>query len=214
MFMHDVVLPVLNEVDALPSVINELPPNFSPIVVDNGSTDGSASVARSLGARVILEPRRGFGAACYAGLLAATTDIVCFMDCDGSLDSRDLPRVASPVADGAADLVLGRRSASDAWPAHARIANRAIAWELRRRFGVSLHDIGPMRAAQRTSLLGLGLRDRGFGWSLEMVLKACERRWRLAEVSVSYGERIGRSKVTGSVIGSLKAARDMARVLS
>jgi dTDP-L-rhamnose 4-epimerase len=214
MCMPDVVLPVLNEVDALPSVLNELPPGFSPIVVDNGSTDGSPSVAGALGARVIIEPRRGFGAACFAGLLASTTDIVCFMDCDGSLDPRDLPRVASPVADNAADIVLGRRSASGAWPAHARIANRVVALELRRRFGVPLHDIGPMRAARRASLLDLGLCDRRFGWPLEMVVRACEQRWRVAEVPVSYRPRIGRSKVTGSVIGSLKAARDMARVLS
>jgi glycosyltransferase involved in cell wall biosynthesis len=212
-YMYEVVLPVLNEADALPRVLNGLPPGFIPLVVDNGSTDGSQTLARSLGARVVIEPQRGFGAACYAGLLAATTEIVCFMDCDGSLDPRDLPLVSSPVADGTSDLVLGRRS-GDAWPAHALLANRAIAWELRRRFGVALQDIGPMRAARRASLLGLGLRDRRFGWPLEMVVRACERQWRLAEVPVSYSGRIGHSKVTGTVMGSLKAALDMARVLA
>jgi glycosyltransferase involved in cell wall biosynthesis len=213
--MHEVVLPVLNEADGLPWVLNRLPAGFLAIVVDNGSTDGSGDLARSLGARVVEEPRRGFGAACYAGLLASTTDLVCFMDGDGSLDPQDLPAVTSPIVGGAADLVLGRRRAvGDAWPAHARVANRVVAWELSRRFGTSLHDIGPMRGARRASLLDLGLRDRRFGWPLEMVVRACERGWRVAEVPVTYSRRAGRSKVTGTLIGSLRAARDMARVLS
>src|SRR5262249_14264020 len=120
--MPDVVLPVLDEVDALPIVLARMPRGYAPIVVDNGSNDGSARVACSLGARVIDEPQRGFGAACLAGLRAATSDVVCFMDCDGSLDAGELPAVAVPVAEGAADLVLGARRATDAgaWPLHAR----------------------------------------------------------------------------------------------
>jgi dTDP-L-rhamnose 4-epimerase len=212
--MHEVVLPVLDEAEALPSVIDGLPAGFSPIVVDNGSTDGSPEIARSLGARVVEEPRRGFGAACYTGLLAATADIVCFMDCDGSLDPLDLRLVATPIAEGDADLVLGRRLDGRGWPIHARMANRAVAWELRRRFGVALHDIGPMRSARRESLLELDLRDRRYGWPLEMVVKACECGWRVEEVDVAYSTRAGRSKVTGTVTGSLRAARDMARVLA
>lgn len=212
--MHEVVLPVLNEAEALPWVIDRLPAGFSPIVVDNGSTDGSPDIARSLGARVVEEPRRGFGAACYAGLVAATADIVCFMDCDGSLDPQDLRLVAGPIAEGSADLVLGRRSAGRGWPIHARMANRAVAWELRRRFDVALHDVGPMRSARRASVLDLNLHDRRFGWPLEMVVRACERGWRVEEVPVDYSARAGRSKVTGTVIGSFRAARDMARVLS
>jgi glycosyltransferase involved in cell wall biosynthesis len=212
--MHDVVLPVLNESEALPWVLNRLPAGFSPIVVDNGSTDGSPEIARSLGARVVEEPRRGFGAACYTGLVGATADVVCFMDCDGSLDPLDLGLVATPIAEGSADLVLGRRSAGRGWPIHARVANRAVAWELRRRFGVALHDVGPMRGARRASLLDLDLRDRRYGWPLEMVVRACERGWRVEEVPVSYSKRAGRSKVTGTVIGSLRAAHDMTRVLS
>lgn len=213
--MHEVVLPVLNEADGLPCVLNRFPTGFSAIVVDNGSTDGSGDLARFLGAKVVEEPRRGFGAACYAGLLVATTDVVCFMDGDGSLDPRDLPAVTLPVVRGAADLVLGsRRAVGGAWPAHARVANRVVAGELRRRFGVLLHDIGPMRAARRAWLLDLGLRDRRFGWPLEMVVRACERGWRVAEVPVRYSRRAGRSKITGTLVGSLRAARDMARVLS
>ena len=107
--MIDVVLPVLNEAAAIPRVVRTLPPGYRAIVVDNGSTDASATVARGLGATVVTEPRRGFGSACYAGLLAATSDVVCFMDCDGSLDGADLPSVVGPVAAGAADMVLGAR---------------------------------------------------------------------------------------------------------
>src|SRR5215211_1877369 len=122
--MPDVVLPVLDERDALPWVLGRMPDGYVPIVVDNGSTDGSRAVAAALGAQVVVEPRRGFGAACWAGLSAARADVVCFMDCDASFDPRELPRVADPVAAGRADLVLGARSAvSSAWPAHARLAN-------------------------------------------------------------------------------------------
>jgi glycosyltransferase involved in cell wall biosynthesis len=212
--MYDVVLPVLNEADALPWVLGRLPACFSPIVVDNGSNDGSPQIARSLGATVVEEPTRGFGAACYAGLLTATADIVCFMDCDGSLDPRDLERVARPVIDGDADLVLGRRATTYAWAVHSRAANRILTWEVRRRFGVELHDLGPMRAAHRGALLSLDLCDRRYGWPLEMVIKACGRGWRVNEVPVPYHARRGRSKVTGTVIGSLRTARDMAKVLT
>ena len=170
--MVDVVLPVLDEAAALPWVLERMPAGYRPIVADNGSTDGSPELARTLGARVVLEPRRGFGAACHAGLLAARGDVVCFMDCDGSLDPAELPRIAAPVLAGRRDLVLGaRRPERGAWPLHARLANRALALELRRRTGLALTDLGPMRAAPRTGLLELGLKDRRFGWPLEMVLR-------------------------------------------
>jgi glycosyltransferase involved in cell wall biosynthesis len=211
----DVILPVLDEAAALPLVLGRMPAGHRPIVVDNGSTDGSADVARAHGARVVCEPARGFGAACWAGLLAASTDVVCFMDADGSLDPRELPWVWDPVTAGAADLVLGaRRAARGAWPAHARAANRLLARELRRRGGVELFDLGPMRAARREALLGLGIADRRFGWPLEMVLRAARAGWRIEEVPVAYAPRIGRSKVTGSVRGTARAVRDMARVLA
>jgi glycosyltransferase involved in cell wall biosynthesis len=214
--MADVVLPVLDERDALPWVLERMPAGYEPIVVDNGSTDGSGEVAAALGARVVREPQPGFGAACFAGLRAATADVVCFMDCDASFDPRELPRVAGPVAAGTADLVLGaRRAAGDAaWPLHARAANAVLAFELRRRTGVRLTDLGPMRAARREPLLGLGIRDRRFGWPLEMVLRASAAGWRLEEVPVSYLARAGRSKVTGTVRGTVRAVRDMAAVLT
>ena len=212
--MPDVVLPALDEALAIPAVLASLPADFDPIIVDNGSVDDTAKVARRLGARVVVEPRRGFGAACFAGLLTATADIVCFMDCDGSLDGRDLPLVADPVTAGAADLVLGaRRADANAWPLHARIANRVLAFEVRRRTTLRVRDLGPMRAAPRERLLALGLLDRRFGWPLEMVLRAWQDDWRVEEVDVPYAPRVGRSKVTGTVGGTIRAMRDMAQLL-
>lgn len=211
----DVVVPVLDEADALPTVLAGIPAGFEPIVVDNGSTDSSGALARALGARVVEEPTRGFGAACWAGLLAATDDVVCFMDGDGSCSGRDLPRVAAPVTRREADLVLGARhpTTRGAWPWHARTANRVLAWEVRRRTGVACTDLGPMRAARREGLLGLALRDRRFGWPLEMVARAAAQAWRIVEVPVDYAPRVGRSKVTGTLRGCVLAARDMATVL-
>ena len=209
--MPDVVLPVLNEREAIPWVLERMPPGFTPIVADNGSTDGSGDLARKLGAHVVVEATPGFGAACFAGLSAATAEIVCFMDCDASFDPRDLPRIAAPVESGEAGLVLGARRG--AFPLHARAANAVLAFELRRRTGVPLRDLGPMRAARREPLLALGIRDRRFGWPLEMVLRAAAAGWTIRELPVPYYERAGRSKVTGTVKGTLRAVRDMSGVL-
>lgn len=212
--MPDVVLPVLDEVGAIAALVRAMPPGYRAIVVDNGSTDGSGDAARGAGATVVREPERGFGAACWSGLQAATDDVVCFMDGDGSLDPADLPLVVGPVQAGRAHLVLGARVAtSGAWPAHARLANRILAREVRRRTGVALVDLGPMRAARRQDLLALGLVDRRFGWPLEMVLRAVAAGWRIEEVPVPYRPRQGRSKVTGTVRGTVRAVRDMGGIL-
>ena len=208
------ILPVLDELEALPWVLGRMPAGYRAIVADNGSTDGSAELARSLGALVAVEPMRGFGAACWAGLRAASAEVVCFMDCDGSLDPADLPSVAGPVLDGRADLVLGAREGTrSAWKLRHRVANRALALELRRRSGIAVSDLGPMRAASRDALLRLGIEDRRFGWPLEMVLRAARAGWRIEEVGVPYAERTGRSKVTGTAGGYLRTVRDMAAVL-
>jgi hypothetical protein len=143
-----------------------------------------------------------------------TDEVVCFMDGDGSLDPAHLPLVASPVLAGSADLVLGaRRAAPGAWPVHARLANAAIAAELRRRTGRRLSDLGPMRSGRAEAIRSLGIRDRRFGWPLEMVLRSCAAGWQVIEVPVPYGPRVGRSKVTGTVLGTMRAIHDMSRVL-
>ncbi|MFI8320287.1 glycosyltransferase family 2 protein [Streptomyces sp. NPDC085529] len=211
----DVVLPCLDEAEALPWVLARVPAGWRPIVVDNGSTDGSAALAAGLGATVVQEPRRGFGAACHAGLLAADAEFVCFCDCDASLDPGLLPGLLRSVADGSADLVLGRRrpTARGAWPAHARAGNLALSRLLRRRTGLRLRDLGPMRVARREALLGLGLSDRRSGYPLQMVVRAADAGWRVREVDVPYLPRAGRSKVTGTWKGTWQAVHDMRRVL-
>ncbi|GAA2636087.1 glycosyltransferase family 2 protein [Streptomyces spororaveus] len=185
-------------------------------MVDNGSTDGSAELARSLGATVVHENRRGFGAACHAGLLAARADLVCFCDCDASMDPGLLAPMAVRVASGEADLLLGRRrpQGRGAWPVHARAGNLALARMLRRRTGLRLHDLGPMRVARREALLGLELTDRRSGYPLQMVVRACDAGWRVAETDVPYLPRSGKSKVTGTWRGTWQAVRDMRKVLA
>jgi glycosyltransferase involved in cell wall biosynthesis len=215
--MPDVIVPVLDEAAALPALLSAIPPGYRAIVVDNGSVDGSGAIAASYGAIVVTEPVRGFGSACWAGLLAADPDdgVVCFMDGDGSLDPGDLPSVAADVLGNRADLVLGARRPTTlgAWPVHARVANAILAAELRRRTGHHFRDLGPMRAARRGPLLALGIRDRRCGWPLEMVLLASAAGWRLGEVTVPYTNRTGRSKVTGTLRGTVQAVRDMGQVL-
>ena len=211
----DVVLPCLNEAQALPWILQRMPAGYRAIVVDNGSTDGSADIARALGAQVVHETRRGFGAAAHAGLLAATAPIVAFCDADASMDPRDLPLVVDPVAQDDADLVLGRRrpTTRNAWPPHARLANTYLSWRLRRITGVNIHDLGPMRAARRDHLLALDLIDRRSGYPLEMFLGAAAADWRIREVDTGYAPRVGRSKVTGTVRGTLTAIHDMSALL-
>ncbi|HQZ36078.1 MAG TPA: glycosyltransferase family 2 protein [Ilumatobacteraceae bacterium] len=212
--MPDVVLPALNEAAAVAWVLRRMPDGYRAIVVDNGSTDSTAEIAAELGATVVHEPVRGFGSACWAGLQAATDDIVCFMDCDASLDPVALPFVAGFVERDEADLVIGARiAARGAWPAHAKFANRVLAMELRRRTGLRLSDIGPMRAMRREGLLALDMRDRRSGWPLEMVLRAQAAGWRVRNVPVEYSEREGRSKVSGTLKGTIGAVRDMGSLL-
>jgi glycosyltransferase involved in cell wall biosynthesis len=182
--------------------------------VDNGSSDGSAGLAESLGATVVREDRRGFGAAAHAGLLAATAEFVAFCDCDGSLDPAGLPALLAPVMDGSADLVLGSRQPQrGAWPLHARIANIVLASRLRRLTGENVTDLGPMRAARREALVSLALEDRRSGYPLEMFLKASLDNWRIVELPVPYAPRTGKSKVTGTVLGTMTAVRDMSAQL-
>lgn len=210
----DVVLPCLDEAAALPAVLASLPPGYRAIVVDNGSVDGSPAVAASCGALVVHETRRGYGAAVHTGLLAATSEFVAFADADGSLDLGELPFLAEHLVE--ADLVVGRRVpvAAGVWPWHARAGNLLIAALLRRR-GLNVHDIAPLRVCRREALLALDVQDRAFGYPLELLVRAAAAGWRVREVDVTYGPRAAgtRSKVSGSVRGTLRAARDMAGVL-
>ncbi|MBU2663688.1 glycosyltransferase family 2 protein [Actinoplanes bogorensis] len=218
--MTDVVLPCRNEAPALPALLTLMPPGYRAIVVDNGSTDGTAGVAREFGAEVVTVTEPGYGAAVHAGILAADPDdgVVCVMDADGSFDPRELPRLAFPVRVGATDLATARRrpAGRGVWPVHARLGNAVLARRVRRRTGLSVHDIGPMRAVRKEALLGLGLRDRRFGYPLELLLAAGRAGWRVTEVDVGYHPRAAgtKSKVSGSALGTLRAVRDMSAVLA
>ncbi|MEU2982814.1 glycosyltransferase family 2 protein [Micromonospora aurantiaca] len=212
----DVVLPCLDEAAALPAVLTALPPGYRAIVVDNGSRDGSPEVAARHGARVVHEPRRGYGAAVHTGVEAADTELVCVLDADGSFAPRELPALVALVADGVADLAVGRRRPVGAgvWPWHARAGTALVAALLRHR-GMPLRDLSPMRVARREALLALGVTDRAFGYPLELLIRAAAAGWRIHEVDVTYAPRAAgtRSKVSGSVRGTLRATRDFAAVL-
>lgn len=211
----DVIFPCLNEEGSLPWIMSRLPDGYRAIVVDNGSTDRSAAVAREHGALVVSEARRGFGSAAHTGLLAASAPIVAFCDADSSMDPADLPLVVDPVERGDVDLMLGRRrpTSSRSWPLHARAANLALSFLIRRRAHVDIHDLGPMRAGHRERLLALDLQDRRSGYPLEMVLRAKAEGWRIEETDTPYTERVGRSKVTGTLRGTVVAIQDMSRLL-
>jgi glycosyltransferase involved in cell wall biosynthesis len=214
--MLDLILPCLNEAEALPWVLARVPDGVNPIVVDNGSTDGSPAIAERLGAQVVRCAQRGYGAACHAGLQAATAELVAFCDCDASINPDALTAFTRPVADGSADLVVGRRRTglAGSWPLHARIANAALAYRVRMVTGVPLYDIGPLRVARRQALLELGQIDRRSGYPLETVLLAARAGWTIVERDIDYLPRAGRSKVTGTVRGTAQAIRDMSGVLA
>jgi glycosyltransferase involved in cell wall biosynthesis len=213
-----VVLPALDEAAALPAALASFPAGIDLLVVDNGSSDSTAAVAAAAGARVVAEPQRGFGAACWAGVLASPhAEVIAFADADGSFDGADLTVVAGPVLRGQADLVVGSRITGRREPgamtAFAAAANRALGLACRLLFGVPLSDLGPFRAIRRDTLLALGLRDRGQGWPLEMIGRAGRSGLRVVEVPVRYRPRAGgASKVSGSLRGSLRATAAMAVV--
>ena len=167
---------------------------------------------------MVHEPVPGYGAAVHAGLLAATGEYVAFMDGDGSFDAGDLLPLLDDVRSGRADLAVGRRRpvARGVWPWHARLGNALVVWWLRRRIGMAAHDIAPMRVCRRDALLDLDVRDRRFGYPVELLQKATMAGWRVAERDVAYHPRAAgtRSKVSGSVRGTARAARDFWRVLA
>jgi glycosyltransferase involved in cell wall biosynthesis len=211
-----VVLPCLNEAASLPGVLAAMPAGYRPLVVDNNSSDDTAEVARRLGAEVVTEVHPGYGSAVHAGIVAATTPIVAVIDADGSLNPRDLPELVDDL-DRGADLAVGRRRAVKGlhWPWHARVGTAAVCWRLRRKHGLPVHDIAPMRVVQRDALLGLGVKDRRSGYPLELLVRAAAAGWHVVERDVEYGPRTGgRSKISGSLRGSVVAALDFWRVIS
>jgi glycosyltransferase involved in cell wall biosynthesis len=214
----DLVLPCRDEGPALRRLLPAVPAVFSVIVVDNGSSDDTAEVARALGATVVREDSPGYGAAVHAGVLAAGAEHVAVMDGDGSFDPLDLLPLLDEVAGGRADLATGRRRPvrRGVWPWHARAGNRLVLWWLRRRTDLPVSDIAPMRVCRHADLLALDVQDRRFGYPVELLQKAHHAGWRITERDVDYHPRAEgtRSKVSGSVRGTLRAAHDFARVLS
>ena len=211
----DVLLPCLDEADALPWILSRMPTGFRPLVIDNGSRDGSSQLATDLGATVVHAGRRGYGAACHAGLIAATAPLVAVMDADATLDPAQLPAVIAPLVRGEADLVVGVRRVTHrrAQPWALRLANAELARRVRRRTGLSLRDIGPMRAGRREALLGLDIQDRRSGYPVETVVRAADAGWRVTAVDTDYLLRRGHSKVTGTPLGAWRAVRDISTVL-
>ena len=213
----DLVIPCRDEAAALPGVMALVPDGIRVIVVDNGSTDGTAEVAASLGARVVHEARPGYGAAVHSGIEAATAQFVAVLDGDGSMDPRELLPLLDEVRSGAATMACGRRrpATRGIWPWHARAGNALVLAWLRHRTGLEVHDIAPVRVCRREDLLELGVQDRRFGYPVELLSRAQRAGWTLTEHDITYHPRAAgtRSKVSGSVKGTVRAARDFARVL-
>ncbi|MBS4102162.1 glycosyltransferase family 2 protein [Tsukamurella paurometabola] len=208
-----VVIPCRDEAASIGAVIASLPEGFTALVVDNGSSDGTGEAARRAGAMVLAEPRPGYGSAVHAGVAAARTEMVCTIDGDGSMDPAELGALVDAVR-GGADLAVGRRrpDTRGVWPWHARLGSALVAARLRRRYGLPLHDIGPMRAARRDAVLGLGVLDRRSGYPVELLARAGAAGWRVVERPVRYGPRTGgRSKVSGSLTGTVRATVDFLR---
>lgn len=212
----DIVIPCRDEARALPSVLAEVPVGFRAIVVDNGSTDGTAAVAESLGATVVVEDRAGYGAAVHAGVLAAEAPYVAVIDGDDSVSLSVLGPMLAAVRDGEATMAVGRRRpvGRGVWPWHARIGTKVLATWIRRSSGLSIHDLGPVRVSRRSELIDLGVRDRRFGYPLELMRRAAAADWSVREFDVDYRPRaVGtRSKVSGSLRGTLRTIVDFARV--
>lgn len=213
----DVVIPCRDEAAALPIVLADVPPGWRVIVVDNGSTDGTANVARGLGAQVVDEPRPGYGAAVHAGMLAAEAEYVAVIDGDASMTLTDLLPMLELVRSGAATMAVGRRRpvGRGVWPWHARAGTQLLATWIRRRSAFPIHDLAPMRVCRRDDLLALGVEDRRFGYPLELMLRAARAGWTVWEIDVAYDRRAAgtKSKVSGSVRGTARVVRDFAMVL-
>jgi glycosyltransferase involved in cell wall biosynthesis len=209
------IIPALNEAPSIAGVVQSLReqgaiPLHDIIVVDNGSTDGTGEEARRAGATVVREERRGYGFACIAGVMAATdARVIVLLDGDAADDPQDLPRVLEPLLEGEADLVVGSRARGTrergSMTPQQVFGNRLVAFLMSRLYRIEVSDLGPFRAIRRRDLLALEMREMGYGWSVEMMVKAARAGYRYREVPVRYHRRIGVSKVGGTLKGSLKA---------
>ena len=212
-----VIIPTHNEAQAIGRVLADLsladlPPNFATeiIVVDSNSTDGTPDIAAKMGACVIQEPRRGYGRACLTGLAAANSpEVVVFLDGDYSDRPSELPLLLAPIIEGRADITLGSRlheqNSGDALPWHQVFGNRLAAGLIRTLYGLKITDLGPFRAARADVLRALALEETTYGWAVEMILKGGIAGFRVVEVPVSYYPRIGKSKISGTVKGTVGA---------
>ena len=208
-----VIIPTYNEAQSIGLVLGDIPTGMveQVLVVDSDSTDGTAQIARQMGAEVLREPRRGYGRACLTGLAAVKDpDVVVFLDGDYSDRPAEISRLLEPLRGGAADMVIGSRLAGErmagSMPWHAVVGNRLAASLIAFMSGVRLTDLGPFRAARYQALVALGLRESTYGWPVEMIVKGAQRGLRITEVPVSYHPRIGSSKISGTVRGSIGAA--------
>jgi len=208
-----VIIPTRNEAQAIGRVLGDLPADFATevIVVDNNSNDGTPEIASRMGARVISEARRGYGRACLTGLACASApDVVVFLDGDYSDRPAELPLLLAPIAEGRADITIGSRfggkSNPGALPWHQSFGNRLAAGLIRLLYGVKISDLGPFRAGRADMLRALALEETTYGWAVEMIVKGAIAGFRIVEVSVSYYPRIGKSKISGTVKGTVGAA--------
>ena len=206
-----VIIPTHNEAQAIQRVLADLPSHLTTevIVVDSNSNDGTPEIAASMGARVVHEPRRGYGRACLTGLAAADSpDVVVFLDGDYSDRPSELPLLLAPITDGRADIVLGSRlhaQNSAALPWHQAFGNRLAAGLIKLLYGLRISDLGPFRAGRADVLRALALEETTYGWAVEMILKGALGGYRVVEVPVSYYPRIGKSKISGTLKGTLGA---------
>jgi glycosyltransferase involved in cell wall biosynthesis len=209
--MIGVIMPTRNEAAALPKVLSAILPLVAEvIVVDTASTDGTPEIAASMGARVVSEPRRGYGRACLAGIaaLSPAVDTVLFMDADASDRPEDLPRLLAPIIEEGAELVIGARSLDverGALTPQQRFGNALACRLIRMIWGVSYTDLGPFRVIRRDALDRLQMRDETWGWTVEMQVRAARLGLRVREVPVGYRRRIGHSKISGTLMGTIKA---------